>query len=84
MVDGRRFRLLVRLACMRDIVYSSSRIALIVGTVLNLINQGEYLFDGKGLMWGHLLLNYAVPYCVATYSAVLTRLRDCSPQSNRA
>ena len=25
---------------------------------------------------GHLMLNYFVPYCVASYSAVRTRLQD--------
>lgn len=61
---------------MRDIVSSSVRIALVVGSVLNLINQGGYWLDGHGLLLGHFLLNYVVPYCVANYSAVRTHLQD--------
>lgn len=44
------------------------RVSLVVGTVLNLINQGEYLLAGEGIMPGHMLLNYLVPYGVASYS----------------
>lgn len=47
---------------------NSIRVSLVVGTVLNLINQGEYLVAGEGVMVGHMLLNYLVPYGVASYS----------------
>ena len=48
--------------------------ALVVGTILNLINQGDALFGGKALDWTKLVLTYIVPYCVATYGAVSVRL----------
>ena len=48
--------------------------AIVVGTILNLINQGDALFGGKALDWLKLLLTYIVPYCVATYGAVAFRL----------
>ena len=48
--------------------------AVIVGTVLNLINQGDALFAGKALDWLKVVLTYIVPYCVATYGAVAFRL----------
>ena len=61
--------------CISDGVPKRSLIvALIVGTILNLINQGDALFDGKALDWLKLLLTYIVPYCVATYGAVAFRL----------
>ena len=49
-------------------------VALIVGTVLNLINQGEVLFGDGKLNLAKIVLTYAVPYCVATYGAVSYRL----------
>ena len=52
------------------------RIALVVGTVLNLINQGPRWFHGDGLLLGYCLLNYMVPYCVAAYGAVRTGLQN--------
>ena len=48
--------------------------AVIVGTILNLINQGDALFGDKALDWLKLVLTYIVPYCVATYGAVSVRL----------
>jgi hypothetical protein len=54
-------------------------VALIVGAILNLINQGDALFSGRPLNWTKLILTFAVPYCVATYGAVsfqLSRSRD--------
>lgn len=62
-------RRLFQVACSRRIVINSLRIAVVVGTVLNLVNQGEAIIAGAGISWLHLLLNYAVPYCVASYSA---------------
>lgn len=66
----------LRIACTRDIVRSALVTAMVVGTVLNMVNQGARWLDGDGLLLGHFLLNYAVPYLVATYSAVRTRLQD--------
>ena len=41
---------------MRDITRSSLRIALLVGTVLNLINQSGTWLHGDDLQVGHLIL----------------------------
>jgi hypothetical protein len=49
-------------------------VALVVGTILNLINQGDVLFGAGRLNVPKLLLTFAVPYCVATYGAVSYRL----------
>ena len=49
-------------------------IALIVGTILNLINQGDAVLAGMPLDIVKLLLTYLVPYCVSTYGAVSFRL----------
>jgi hypothetical protein len=49
-------------------------VALIVGVILNLINQGDALFAGGRLNFTKLILTFAVPYCVATYGAVSYRL----------
>ena len=46
-------------------------IALIVGTILNLINQGDKIFGTEGVDVLKCILTYMVPYCVATYSAVM-------------
>ena len=63
-----------RTACSRRIVVNALRIALLVGTVLNLVNQGGAIISGTGISWLHLVLNYAVPYCVASYSAARNQM----------
>jgi hypothetical protein len=49
-------------------------VALVVGTILNLINQGDALFGAGHLNLTKIILTFAVPYCVATYGAVSFRL----------
>ena len=49
-------------------------VALVVGTVLNLINQGDALFAGRPLDWLKIGLTFLVPYCVSTHGAVTARL----------
>jgi hypothetical protein len=48
--------------------------AVVVGSISNLINQGDALFAGRPLDWTKLVLTYLVPYCVTTYGAVSFRL----------
>ena len=50
-------------------------VAVIVGTILNLINQGDTILAGEGVHWPKAILPFAVPYCVATYGAVSYRIR---------
>ncbi len=64
-----------RYACSEGVPQRSFIAAVIVGMVLNLINQGDRLFTGDALHWGKIALTFCVPYCVATYGAVSFRLR---------
>ena len=49
--------------------------AVIVGTVLNAINQGDALLAGAPIDFTKILLTYLVPFCVTTYGA-WSALRD--------
>jgi hypothetical protein len=44
-------------------------VAAIVGTLLNLINQGDRLASGEPFEWGKLALTFLVPFAVASYGA---------------
>ncbi|HKS88612.1 MAG TPA: nitrate/nitrite transporter NrtS [Stellaceae bacterium] len=57
-------------------------IALIVGTILNAINQGDRLLLGMAPDITKLLLTYLVPYCVSTYGAVSYRLHAARPAAS--
>lgn len=63
-------------AVSRPIVIASLPVAVVVGTALNLINQGPAISSGEGASWVHLALNYLVPYCVASYSGAAVRVRQ--------
>ena len=60
---------LLRIALSHHIVINALKISAVVGSVLNLVNQGESLLHGGTISWLHLILKYLVPYCVASYSA---------------
>ena len=67
-----------RLACSYAVSNGVPRrslwVALVVGTILNLINQGDALLAGRRLDLVKLALTYVVPYIVSTYGAVSFRL----------
>jgi hypothetical protein len=52
--------------------------ALVVGTVLNLINQGDALFGAVPANWFKIILTYCVPYAVSTYGAVSVQIRQAA------
>jgi hypothetical protein len=58
-----------------DVVARAFRVAVIVGTVLTLINQGDVLLAGVAPNWIKVALTYLVPFCVSTHGAV-SALRD--------
>ena len=71
--EGRRARCLRCAVTYRPVMATSLGIALIVGTILTAINQGQLIVGGEfpmALAW-KVPLTYAVPYCVATTGAIL-------------
>ena len=61
------------IAMERSVRKRAARIALIVGTVLALINHWDRLLNANvdGMTLLKILLTFLVPYSVSTYSAVL-------------
>ncbi len=64
----------IEVACTPRIVKNSIRIALVVGTIINGLNQLPAIISGAEPSWWHVIVNYIVPYCVATYSAVKNQM----------
>ena len=67
-------RRMLHYACSEGVPRRSFRVALIVGSVLNLINQGDALLNAAPVNWLKLLLTYVVPYAVSTYGVVSYRM----------
>ena len=62
----------LRVAARKDVVLRGVKVAVLVGTVLVAINQGDVLLSGRwsGPVLAKIVLTYAVPYCVSTYASV--------------
>lgn len=70
----RGLRLALRYAAEHGVPRRSFRVALVVGTMLNLINQGDAMLAGGAVDWLKCALAYLVPYAVSTYGAVSFRM----------
>lgn len=68
---------LLRIASRRQIVLPALKVALVVGTLLNLVNQGGSLLSGEPINLMQMLLNFVVPFCVSSYSAARNEMRRC-------
>ena len=56
----------------RGTIVASTKVALVVGSILGLVNYGDRVFlrgDMGTLDWVKLAVSYCVPFCVATYGA---------------
>lgn len=60
----------------RSTIGTALKTALVVGTILTLINQWEAITGAAAIDWFKLILTYIVPYCVATYSAAVNLCRS--------
>lgn len=60
------------LALRADVVRGAFKTALLVGSVLVVINHGDALLEGdlSPVRLAKMLLTYLVPYCVSTYASV--------------
>jgi hypothetical protein len=67
--------------CEIPVLLRAVKIALLVGTLLMIINHGDRILTGAMAPehWLKVLLSYFVPYFVSTYSNVVT----CSAEKNR-
>lgn len=59
------------------IAADACKTALFVGTMLNVLNQGDAWMEGSAIDWWRTGLNYLVPYLVSSHSAARNeRARD--------
>ena len=72
-------------ATLPRIVKRSLKVALLVGTIIALINYGDRLLAGNLQISDliKILLTYLVPYCVSTHAAVSTLLNQRTMSQQR-
>lgn len=66
----RRCRVALELALNHGTPRRAARLAVVVGTLLVLINQWEAVAGAASLDWLKVVLTYCVPYLVSTYTSV--------------
>ena len=47
--------------------------ALVVGTLLTAVNQGDHILAGEATNLIKIIFNYLIPYCVATWGAATAK-----------
>ena len=69
---GMKIHRFLQYACRRGIVKTAVKVAVVVGTILAVINYRDSIVGGamESGDWLRVALTYHVPYCVSTYSAV--------------
>ncbi|MDA9271631.1 nitrate/nitrite transporter NrtS [Planktomarina sp.] len=58
--------------------------ALVVGTVLTVINHGDVILSGNYPPAIKVLLTYCVPFCVTTWGSILGKKASILNQKNNA
>lgn len=70
-MDAGNERSALRRTFSRPVMRSSLAVCLVVGTILNLINQGDRLDAPETIEWWKVCLTYCVPFCVSTYGSFM-------------
>lgn len=68
--------LFFRVARNRSILLTAGKLAVVVGLILNLINQGDSILSGDfaRVGWTKFCLTFCVPFCVSVYSATKAKM----------
>lgn len=70
-----------KLAIEKESLTRALRVALLVGIILNVINNpGLIAFSFSGLNIYKVLLTFLVPFCVSLYSSILANRKKCPEQ----
>jgi hypothetical protein len=71
--------------CMRrEHLRRTAKIALVVGTILTLINQADVIIrgDAEALTWVKVILNYCVPFVVSNLGLLAGKRAEAETESS--
>jgi len=74
----------LRAALAWPVVKRSLLIMAVVGSILNIINQGDAIISNAAINWWKISLTYCVPFCVSTYGAFWAFMTVNKEQSDSA
>jgi hypothetical protein len=68
----------LKLASQKESLKRALRVAVLVGIILNIINNPSlFQFSTEGINFYRVLLTFMVPFCVSLYSSVLASRKKC-------
>jgi len=72
-----KFKVISNLLCVQDVYNKSFKVALIVGSFLNIINQGNFIVsqDFDSINYFKLILTYIIPFIVSSYTAISIQMK---------
>lgn len=70
-------KLILSIATNKEIITKALKIALVVGILLNIINQGDKLIilDFENINYIKFILTFFVPFSVSMYTAITMKLK---------
>lgn len=76
MMTMNHFKIYCNIAVSPSVINRALKVAFVVGTALNLINQGDTLIalNVENVNIAKLILTYLVPYSVTTYTATALKI----------
>ena len=77
MITNHSKEIIIKTLCDTHTINQSIKIAIVVGTILNIINQGDFIFNMMfdNINYFKLGLTYLVPFCVSTYTAITIKMK---------
>ncbi len=69
--------LILTIASSKQLLTRALKIAIVVGIILNMINQGDriFAFDVENISFFKMGLTFCVPFCVSMYTAISMKLK---------
>lgn len=72
-----KYELILTIIKSKELIFRALKIAFVVGIILNIINQGDYIFAlaFENMNFLKAGLTFTVPFCVSMYTAVSMKLK---------
>lgn len=58
------------------------QVSFVVGLMLNLVNHGAALAEGRHIPWMGVMFNFLIPFCVSYYSGTCVAQRQKGSSDN--
>lgn len=70
--------IIIKTFCDAHTIIQAIKIALVVGAILNIINQGDFILhmNFEHINFFKMGLTFLVPFCVSTYTAVTMNMKQ--------